>query len=94
MLSGASEFLTLYIKISISCNRLFSRLESLPFSRSSSYVAFLSLFTARNARSCNLSNFLASDALQKCHTMLQYVKLGKIADLYKVLFKVQALTVI
>ena len=49
--SGTSECLTLYIKISMSCNRLFSRLESLPFFRSSSYVAFLSLYTARNARS-------------------------------------------
>ena len=38
-------------------------------SLSSSYVAFLSLYIARNARSCTLSNFRASEALQKCHTM-------------------------
>ena len=44
-------------------------------------MAFLSLYTARNARSCTLSDFLASDALQICHTKWQYVKLGKIADL-------------
>ena len=37
----------------------------------------------RLARSCTLSTFLASEALQKCHIRLQYVKYGNIEDLHK-----------
>ena len=37
----------------------------------------------RLARSCTLSTFLASEALQKCHVRWQYVKYGNIEDLHK-----------
>ena len=79
---GANEFLTLYINTNISCKRLFAKLGSLALLNNSSYVAVLLLYTARSARSCTLSNFLASDALQTFHTVWQYVRLGRIADLY------------
>ena len=81
--SGVNEYFTLYIKIKMSRSLRFARLGRLgAFFRSSSYVVFLSVYIARNARSCILSSFLASDALQKCHTMWQYVRFGTIADLY------------
>ena len=82
MCFGAIKFLTLYINISISCRRLLTKLGSFALLNSSSYAAVLLLYTARSARSCTLSSFLVSDALQKCHTVWQYVRFGRIAALY------------
>ena len=53
------------------------------FLRSSSHVADFPLNTMRRARSWILSSFLRSYFAQKYHTIWQYVKLGKIAYLYK-----------
>ena len=82
-LLGTKPFLTLYLKVARSCKRRFCRLDRLARLRRLEYSTEYVLHTILRARSCTLSTFLASEALQKCHKRGQYVKYGNIEDLYK-----------
>ena len=68
---GARLFLTLYIRVAISCRCLLYRVGSLARARSSSYVSVFDLYIARSASSCTRSIVLLSDDLQKFHTRWQ-----------------------
>ena len=82
-LLGTKPFLTLYLKVARYCKRRFCRLDRLARLRRLEYSTEYVLHTILRTRSCTLSTFLASEALQKCHKRGQYVKYGNIEDLYK-----------
>ena len=82
-LLGTKPYLTVYIKVARSCKRRFYRLGRLARLRRLEYSTECLLYTILRARSCTLSTFLASEALQKCHIRWQCIKYGNIEDLYK-----------
>ena len=78
---GHNCFLTLYMIVAISCNLLFKSVSNLAEFNNSLYFEFQLQYTAFKPLSWTLSSFLESLALQKCHTVLQFIRCGSIAAL-------------
>ena len=72
---------TLYIRMHISCKRLFMSVGSSALLTNFELFACLSLYTTLSPLSCSLSSFRTSLDLQKCQTNWQYIRYGKSADL-------------